>query len=38
MLEYHFSKEFVVLKRNSNKSKILDNEAKKIIHAMDMYD
>ena len=38
MLEYYFSKGFVVLERNSNNLKITDNEAKQIIHAMDMHD
>ena len=38
MLEYYFSKVFVVLERNSNNFKIITNKAKKIIHAMDMHD
>ena len=38
MLEYYFSEGFVVLERNSNISEIISNEAKQIIHAMDMHD
>ena len=38
MLEYYFSKGFVVSERNSNHLNIIANEAKHIIHAMDMHD
>ena len=38
MLEYYFSKECVMLERNSNKLKRIENEAKQIIHSMDMHD
>ena len=37
MLEYYFSKGFVVLELNSNNLKIIANEEKQIIHAMDMH-
>ena len=37
MLKYYFSKGFVVLERNSNHLKIIDNEDKQIIHKMDMH-
>ena len=33
-----FSKGFVILEINSNKLLIIDNEAKQIIHAIDMHD
>ena len=38
MLEYYFSKEFVMLKRNSINLKIIGNKAKQIVHAIDMND
>ena len=38
MLEYYFSKGFVVLEHNSNKLSRISNEANQIIHAMDMHD
>ena len=34
MLEYYFSKGFVVLEHNSNKLKIIYNKSKQIIHAI----
>ena len=37
MLEYSFSKGFVVLERNSNNLKMIANESKQRIHAMDMH-
>ena len=35
MLAYYFSKGFVVLECNSNNLKIIANEEKQIIHAME---
>ena len=37
-LEYYFSKGFVILERNPNNKSIISNEAKQIIHTMDMND
>ena len=37
MLEYYFSKGFVVLECNSNNIKIIDNEEKQRIHEMNMH-
>ena len=37
MLEYYFSEGFVILELNSNNLLRTDNEAKQIIHAMDMH-
>ena len=38
MLEYYFSKGFVIMERNSNNSSIISNEEKQMIHEMYMYD
>ena len=38
MLECYFSKGFAVLELNSNNSKMISNEVKQIIHAIDMHD
>ena len=38
MLGYYFYKGFVMLERNSNNLKIIDNEAKQRIHAINMHD
>ena len=38
MLEYYFSKEFVVLELNPNNLKIIANKAKQIMRLMDMHD
>ena len=38
MLEYYFSKGFVMLERNSKNLVVIVNESKQIINAMDMHD
>ena len=38
MLEYYFSKGFAILERNSNHLSRIANNAKQIIHAMDVHD
>ena len=38
MLEYHFSKGFVMLEQNSNKLLRIENETKQRIHDIDMHD
>ena len=38
MLEYYLSKGSVVLECNSNHLNLIANEAKQIIHAMDIHD
>ena len=38
MLEYYFSKGFVILKRNSNNLLRIENDVNQIIHALDIHD